>query len=153
MNKGFRLGSKTKYNIEVNDRGETVSIDLADPSLLSKVQTMHSKIKQAEHKHANLNHLLDEELTEEYLLSDKGVELGLGLKQFYIESRDAVDEFLGVNACHKIFGDENWLNMFDDLFTQLAPYLDLAGEKFTEYTKSIAKDQAKKVPQDHKRSL
>ena len=55
--------------------------------------------------------------------------------QMFNEMRDAVDQFLGVNACHKIFGTTNYISMFDDLFEQLQPHfekMNLNAKKFAE---------------------
>jgi hypothetical protein len=40
------------------------------------------------------------------------------------EMRVAVDAFLGEGACQKIFGDRNYIEMYDDLFRELAPHLE-----------------------------
>ena len=36
--------------------------------------------------------------------------------------RSVMDEFLGKDACQKIFGDSNYITMFEDLFEQLEPH-------------------------------
>ena len=35
-----------------------------------------------------------------------------------------MDAFLGAGACQKIFGDRNYVEMYDDLFDQLAPHFE-----------------------------
>ena len=44
-------------------------------------------------------------------------------KEMFKGMRIAMDEFLGQGACQKIFGDRNYLEMYDDLMKELDPHL------------------------------
>jgi hypothetical protein len=137
---GFRLGSKTKVDIEVNDKGETIRLDLGDPTFIARTQDMMREVKALEKKYKGIDDfLLKDDISEEDLLSDEGYNFGKSMKQYYKESRGVVDTFLGKGSCEKIFGDENYYVMFDDLFEQLQPYLNTAGEKFEKYISKTRK--------------
>ena len=45
-------------------------------------------------------------------------------RKAFKEMRAAMDCFLGDGACQKIFGDRNYLEMFNDLFDALKPHLE-----------------------------
>ena len=45
-------------------------------------------------------------------------------REAFKQMRAAMDVFLGEGACQKIFGDRNYIEMYDDLFKELAPHLE-----------------------------
>ena len=47
----------------------------------------------------------------------------LAVKMFQ-DMRKVMDNFLGENACQKIFGNRNYITMYDDLFEQLEPHFE-----------------------------
>ena len=125
----MRVQSQGEYVIEVNDRGEYISLDPTDITLTSKLMKTFERI---------------DELTKEYEAKAKKIDArpdgpknefisknqydGTNLiNEFYGEARKALDGFLGAGACQKIFGDKNWLTMFDDLTAQLEPHLKAIG--------------------------
>ena len=66
-------------------------------------------------------------------------------KKAFKEMRIAMDAFLGDGACQKIFGDRNYVEMYDELFEALAPHM----EKMKINTAGIAERiKAKYAPKD-----
>ena len=47
--------------------------------------------------------------------------------KMYRDMRKAMDTFLGQGACQKIFGDTNYLTMYDELFEALQPHFEKMG--------------------------
>ena len=113
----LRVEKENVYKIEVNDKGEYIEFDLLDIKLINaseelKKQKEIYKEKNEKLKNENLNPT--EDMLKQYEID----------KEFCQTMRDALDSFLGENACQKIFGDTNRIAMFDDFFAQLEPHLD-----------------------------
>lgn len=159
MNK-IRLGSKTKITLEVNDQGETISFDVGDPSFLNNAQQMALKAQRVEKDFAErfkdidkkIETSTDEELTDR-MLEDDMIEVGKGFTEYFSELRKAIDAFLGEGASQKIYGDDNYYEMFNDLFDALKPYIDKGAKLQQEEIKEAKKEALKKIPKDNKRSL
>jgi hypothetical protein len=121
----LRVEKKDIYTIEVNDKGETIEFDLADISLSFKcIKALEEidKIKQ----NAKMREIAisKKEDVEGKYMSKKEEEILKVWQETFIEMRKAMDIFLGDGACKKIFGDRNYIEMYDDLMEQLLPHLD-----------------------------
>lgn len=144
MPNSIRVQSATEYVIEVNDNGDTISVDTSDTGLTSKLAKTYDKInalvKLYEAKADELEAQPDEpystalvaneesgEPEQKTLITKKQYESSKLIDQFYIEARAAMDTFLGEGACMKIFGDKNYYNMFNDLTVQLEPHFKQMG--------------------------
>ena len=126
MNK-IRVERKDIYTIEVNDNGDTIEFDLVDIELpfrcdraLKEIDAITSELK---------GKLLVEEKKREKATNPKEIraseEKTLELyRTAFMDMRVAMDEFLGAGACQKIFGDRNYIYMYDDLMEQLAPHFE-----------------------------
>ena len=134
----IRVHSKTEYTIEVNDKGDTISFDLEDTGLTSKLFKMYEALDKLKVKYMTQAQELDKRpdepfktVTEENPIDGEAVQKVLITKnqyegtqmidQFYYDARHALDQFLGEGACQKIFGDKNYKDMFEDLLEQLTP--------------------------------
>ena len=66
-----------------------------------------------------------EDAKQDGKLMTKKEEMTIGAyRKAFKDMRVAMDGFLGEGACQKIFGDRNYLEMFSDLFDELAPHLE-----------------------------
>lgn len=135
MENTIRVKSKSEYIIEVNDKKETISFDMEDAELMLKLDNavlMIDRIrKDAILKEETIKKHQDEK--GKGLLTKNERELQEVTVNMYKEMRKAADEFLGKGACQKIFGDKNFITMYDELFEQLAPHftkMKLNAEKF-----------------------
>lgn len=123
----IRIEKRDVYTIEVNDKGETIEFDLVDIELPFKCERAISKVnritsdlkaklviidKQEDHKQPGKLMTANEEARV------------IAYKEAFVAMRAAMDAFLGEGACQKIFGDRNYIEMYDDLLKALAPHLE-----------------------------
>ena len=123
----IRIAKRDVYTIEVNDNGDTIEFDLVDIELpfkceraLSEINRIHKDLKA---KLVIIEKKEDHKLKGELMTANEKARLEAYRKAFK-EMRSAMDAFLGEGACQKIFGDRNYVEMYDDLFEALAPHLE-----------------------------
>ena len=143
----IRIEKKDIYTIEVNDMGETIEFDLVDIELpfkcdraLSEVNRIYRELKA---KLVIIEKKEDHSLDGEVMTANEKAKLDAHRAAFK-EMRVAMDAFLGEGACQKIFGDRNYLEMFDDLFEQLAPHFEKMKLNSQGITERIKAKYAKK---------
>ena len=156
----IRIESKSKYTIEVNDKGETIAFDLADFRLPAKLLNVYTNLEELTDKYEQESKSLLER--EDIVVKTidavdlKGNKIEETLTQntldimnltdaYYTDSRNILDEFLGKDACQKIFGDTNYENMFDDLLEQLEPHFKKMGLNYQKMQKGLVN---KYMPKD-----
>lgn len=113
---------KNTFKIEVNDKGEYIEFNLKDISLPDKIIKATDKMK----KEQSILHQKTIAVEKQYkdnqsLLISKISEIN---KEYFTNMRSYFDEFLGENACLKIFGEDNMYGMFEDLMQKLEPSFD-----------------------------
>lgn len=140
----IRVKSANEYEIEVNDRGDVIVFDVSDTSLTTRLYKMFEDVDKMTADYAaqalvidnrpdeplHTTHQVDAEGNpgeERVLITRNQVEGAKLIEDFYAQSRTALDIFLGEGACQKIFGDKNYLTMFDDLIEQLQPHFEKMG--------------------------
>ena len=148
----IRVESKTKYTIEVNDKGETISFDLADFRLPAKLLNVYTNLEElAKRYDEESKKILDREdivvkkietfdkegNKGEENLTQNTLDIMNLTDKYYQDSRNMLDEFLGNGACQKIFGDMNYENMFDNLFEQLEPHFKKMGLNYQKLQKGL----------------
>lgn len=122
MNK-LRVEKRDIYTIEVNDNGDTIEFDLGDIELPFKLQRAYDGIKAAQTQLKGKIAIIEKQQDRndgKHLWSKNTEEMLKAWKKTFIDMRKAMDEFLGEGGCQKIFGDSNYLEMFDDLFDELS---------------------------------
>ena len=123
----IRIEKKDIYTIEVNDLGETIEFDLVDIELPFKCERALAEVnriyKDLQGKLVIIEKREDHKLNGEIMTANEKAKLEAH-KNAYKEMRVVVDAFLGAGACQKIFGDRNYVEMYDDLFEQLAPHFE-----------------------------
>lgn len=123
----IRIERKDIYTIEVNDKGETIEFDLVDIELPIKCEKAWAEVnKIAKELQAQLVIISKQEDTKcDGRLMTKKEEMTVEVyRKAFKDMRTAMDGFLGDGACQKIFGDRNYLEMFNDLFEALKPHLE-----------------------------
>ena len=133
----IRIERKDVYTIEVNDNGDTIEFDLLDIELPFKCERALSEInriyRELKAKLVVIEKKTDHQLDGEFMTANEKAKLDAHRTAFK-EMRVAMDAFLGDGACQKIFGDRNYLEMFDDLMEALEPHF----EKMKLNTEGIA---------------
>ena len=123
----IRIEKKDIYTIEVNDLGETIEFDLVDIELPFKCERALAEVnriyKDLQGKLVIIEKREDHKLDGEIMTANEKAKLDAHRTAFK-EMRVAMDAFLGAGACQKIFGDRNYVEMYDDLFEQLAPHFE-----------------------------
>lgn len=123
----IRIKRDDIYTIEVNDNGDTIEFDLLDIELPFKadraLQEVDKITKQLKGKLVIISNQEDHKLDGKIITANEEATLE-AYKEAFTAMRKAMDTFLGEGACQKIFGDRNYLTMYNDLFEQLAPHLE-----------------------------
>lgn len=123
----IRIEKRDVYTIEVNDKGETIEFDLVDIELPFKCERAMAEVnriyKELKAKLVIIEKKEDHKLPNEIMTANEKAKLEAH-KTAFKEMRVAMDAFLGEGACQKIFGDRNYVEMFDDLFEALAPHFE-----------------------------
>lgn len=145
----LRIKRQDIYTIEVNDNGDVIEFDLGDIELPFKLQRAfdgaHKVQAQLKAKLLIIEKQQDRR-DKKHLMSKNEAEALKAWNKAFFEMRKAMDEFLGEGGCQKIFGDSNYLDMFDDLLEELSKpqedgksHLDrmkITGESMLERIKS-----------------
>lgn len=123
----IRIEKKDIYTIEVNGNGDTIEFDLVDIELpfkcdraLNEVNRIYRDLKA---KLVIIEKQEDHPLDGDIMTANEKARLEAHRAAFK-EMRVAMDAFLGEGACQKIFGDRNYVEMYDDLFEALTPHFE-----------------------------
>ncbi len=150
----IRVESKSKYTIEVNDKGETISFDIADFRLPAKLLNVYTNLEELTEKYEKESQkiLKRKDITVKTIqaIDQKGNKINEEItkntldimeltNKYYQDARNILDEFMGEGACQKIFGDVNYENMFDDLLENLEPHFKKMGLNYQKLQKGLTK--------------
>lgn len=134
----IRVEKKNIYTIEVNDNGDTIEFDLEDIGLNFKLLRALKEIDRIQDYMKKELYIIDkrQDVKGKYISKNEEDTLRLWDKCFK-DMRNAMDMFLGEGACQKIFGDRNYIEMFDDLMDQLKPQLEKMKISYNDIKKRI----------------
>lgn len=119
---------KGLYEIEVNDKGETIVFDTEDIELPFKFNDAYLKVEELTKELSRKEALIDKQKESAHgFLSNKDEKRRQLYKEFYKQMRAAMDELLGEGGIQKIFGDRNYPDMYNDLFDALKPHFEKIG--------------------------
>lgn len=123
----IRVKNKNVYELEVNDKGETIVFDLSDITLPRKLGDAYKKIGEIQNNLKAQILIIEkrkESKKKNSLLTNNQLAITAAWEKAYADMRNAMDLFLGEGGCQKIFGDSNYVEMFDDLFEALSEKKD-----------------------------
>jgi hypothetical protein len=134
----IRVKSSTIYTIEVNDDGDTIEFDISDTGLATKMVKTFDKVNDLIDEYQEKGREIDERPDEPFktavidgaektLITKNQYDGAQMIDELYSKSRETLDTFLGEGACQKIFGNSNYLSMFEDLSEQLKPHFEKMG--------------------------
>lgn len=123
----IRIEKRDIYTIEVNDNGDTIEFDLVDIELPFKCERALSEVNRIQNtlkgKLVVIDKKQDHKQDGKIMTANEEAKV-LAYKEAFTDMRVAMDAFLGDGACQKIFGDRNYIEMYDDLMQALAPHLE-----------------------------
>ena len=115
------------YRIDISDDGKEIVLDLADIALPLKINRVFNKAQN------NINSTRSKiKVLENRTGNDDSVgvmtrfehDLNQTLVDMYRENRKIMDEVFGEGAIQTLFGDTDYIDMYDDLFELLEPHFD-----------------------------
>lgn len=118
----LRIHRKDIYEIEVNDNGDTLTFAMGDlqlPFLLNDAYEEISKTQDwLKQKILIINKQKDSK-DKNSAMTKNQIAIMEAQKDAFARMRRAMDKFLGEGGCQKVFGDANYLEMYNDLFEEL----------------------------------
>ena len=137
----IRVKNKDAYIIEVNDNGDTIEFDITDIELPFRLERAYKMATDAQ-KWLKAQQLLISKKQDTAKKGDIMTTRERATLEAYRETfkkmRAAIDEFAGAGASKKIFGDKNYLEMFNDFMREMEPHLDKMELKSIDIGKRIA---------------
>lgn len=139
MTNKIRIQNKNKYEIEVNDNGDTISFNVDDPELPLKFDNVFRKINEISSKIKSERLVIEKKKDENTngLLSKNERALYEMTYKYMKEMRNALDNFMGKGSCDKIFGNANYLGMYEELLDQLQPHFKKMKINAASYKKAV----------------
>lgn len=130
---GLSIKRKDIYTIRIYDEkgnytGNDLEFNLSDINLVLKYNNAIEEIKKIKN-HIKMQEIIinkRQDVPGEFL-SKNQKDLHLLYSNAYKDMRKAMDKFLGKNGCQKIFGDIDYIEMFDDLIEWLKPEFEKMG--------------------------
>lgn len=123
----IRVRSKNLYVIEVNDAGETIEFDITDIELPFKLERTKQKIDDVR-KWLKAQQII---ISKQQDTAKKGDIMTVkeratvnAYRDAFKKMRAAIDEFAGEGASQKIFGSQNYLEMFNDFMEAMLPHFE-----------------------------
>ena len=114
--------------IEINDDGDTITIDPTDISLPLRIQKMYEDIQRIQSDTRAEALIIDkkEDRDGTFMTQNEKKKLEL-INRKYNEMRAVVDHVFGEGTCQKVFGSTNYVTMFNEFFDALNPVLENVG--------------------------
>lgn len=118
----LRIVRKDIYEIEVNDNGDTICFEMGDVTLPMRLNTAYEEISKIQSRLKQQLAVIGKKQDfkrKNQALTNNQIEIQKAQNQAFADMRNAMDVFLGKGGCRKIFGDSNYLEMYNDLFDEL----------------------------------
>ena len=136
----LRVRNKDTYIIEVNDNGDTIEFDITDIELPFKLERAQQMARDAQ-KWLKAQQVI---ISKKQDTAKKGDLMTVreratleAYRECFKKMRAAIDEFAGAGASDKIFGDKNYLEMFNDFMEEMQPHFDKMELKGVDIKKRI----------------
>lgn len=142
----LRIENKEAYVIEVNDNGDTITLDLKDVSLPIKLMNMMKDIQEKEkefnERMLEIMQRPDEVIEEEIYglnVTRNFIDYNIECEKFCNVCRGYIDNIFGKGSAMKIFGEKNNPDMFGDFFDAIQPHIEKAGMTLLQNKKKLVK--------------
>ena len=136
----IRVRNKDAYIIEVNDNGDTIEFDITDielPFRLERAQKMAQDARKWLKAQQVIISKKQDTAKKGDLMTVKERATLEAYRECFKKMRAAIDEFAGAGASDKIFGDKNYLEMFNDFMTEMEPHFEKMELKGIDIRKKI----------------
>ena len=136
----IRVRNKDAYIIEVNDNGDTIEFDITDIELPFKLERAYKMANDATKWLKGQQVIISKKqdtAKKGDLMTVKERATLEAYRECFKKMRAAIDEFAGAGASDKIFGDKNYLEMFNDFMAEMQPHLDKMELKGIDIRKKI----------------
>ncbi len=136
----IRVRNKDAYIIEVNDNGDTIEFDITDIELPFRLERAQKKVQDAQKWLKSQQVIISKKqdtAKKGDLMTTKERATLEAYKECFKRMRAAIDEFAGVGASDKIFGDKNYLEMFNDFMDEMQPHFEKMELKGVDIRKRI----------------
>ena len=136
----IRVKNKDVYTIEVNDNGDTIQFDITDielPFRLERAQKMAADAKKWLQAQQVIIAKKQDTAKKGDLMTAKERATLEAYRECFKRMRAAVDAFAGEGASDKIFGKQNYLEMFNDFMEQMEPHFEKMELKGVDIRKRI----------------
>ena len=142
----IRVRNKDTYKIEVNDAGDIIEFDLTDIELPFKFERSKDMVMEAE-KYLKGQLVIagkkQNTAKKGEIMTSKEKATLEAYREFFRRMRAAIDTFAGAGASQKIFGDQNYLGMFNDFMEQMQPHYEKMQLKGMDIRKRIEEKYGK----------
>ena len=136
----IRVRNKGAYIIEVNDNGDTIEFDITDIELPFRLERAYKMATDAQTwlkaQQILISKKQDTAKKGDFMTTKERATLE-AFRECFKKMRAAIDEFAGAGASQKIFGDKNYLEMFNDFMREMEPHLDKMELKSIDIGKKI----------------
>lgn len=136
----IRVRNKDAYIIEVNDNGDTIEFDITDIELPFRLERAQHKVQDAQKWLKGQQVIISKKqdtAKKGDLMTVKERATLEAYKECFRRMREAIDEFAGAGASDKIFGDKNYLEMFNDFMDEMQPHFEKMELKGIDIKKRI----------------
>lgn len=136
----LNLKKENTYEIEVGDKGETIVFHMDDLELPFKWNDAFLECQKMTENLKRQIKVIEKKENKPYgLLTTQDEEVRKLYKKTFSQMRTIMDGILGKGGCQKIFGDNNYLSMFNDLFDALQPHFEKMGLSMGASVEAIEK--------------
>ncbi len=118
----LRIQRKDLYEIQVNDNGDTIVFQLGDLTLADKLNQAYEEIRKVQEELRQKILIINKKKDfkpKNSIITNNQLAVSKAQKEAFLKMRKAIDLFLGEGGCQKVFGDDNYYEMFNDLFEAL----------------------------------
>ena len=136
----IRVKNKDAYIIEVNDNGDTIAFDITDIELPFKLERAQQMARDAQKWLKGQQVIISKKqdtAKKGDLMTTKERATLEAYRECFKKMRAAIDEFAGAGASNKIFGDQNYLEMFNDFMEEMQPHFEKMELKGVDIKKRI----------------
>lgn len=144
----IRVRNKDAYIIEVNDNGDTIEFDITDIELPFKLERAQKMAQDAQKWLQSQQVIISKKqdtAKKGDLMTTKERAVLEAYRECFKKMRAAIDEFAGAGASQKIFGDHNYIEMFNDFMEEMQPHFDKMELKGIDIKKKIEEKYSDKA--------